>query len=55
MALPMIRMAGEDFKNQDANTTGKDDMIGIGMVFAADFLEAALLGTELPKVPDALK
>lgn len=55
MALPLIRMAGEDYKSQDTNTTGRDDMIGLGLVFAADFIEAAINGTPLPKPPAELK
>lgn len=55
MALPMIRMAGEQFKAKDENTTGQDDMIGVGLVFCADFIEAAINGTPAPKVPSVLK
>lgn len=54
MALPMIRMAGEEYKAKDENTTGQDDMIGLGLVFAADFIEAAINGTPLPKAPEQL-
>lgn len=55
MSLPMIRMSGEQFKAKDDNSTGQDDMIGIGLVFAADFIEAAINGTPLPKTPSILK
>lgn len=55
MALPQIRMAGEFYKNKDENTTGQDDMIGIGFVFCADFVEAAINETALPKVPAGMK
>ncbi|MFN0279090.1 MAG: hypothetical protein ACKVRN_10870 [Pyrinomonadaceae bacterium] len=55
MALPMVRMAGEQFKNEDENTTGKDDMVGISLTYAADLIEAAINGTTLPKAPSVLK
>ena len=55
MALPQVRMAGEYFKMKDENTTGQDDMIGVGLVFCADFIEAAINGTTVPKVPSVLK
>ena len=55
MALPMVRMDGEQFKNEDENTTGKDDMVGISLTYAADLIEAAINGTTLPKAPSVLK
>ena len=55
MALPMIRMSGEQFKTKDENTTGQDDMIGLGLVFCADFIEAVINGTPVPKAPAVLK
>lgn len=55
MALPMISMAAEQFKNKDENTTGQDDMIGISLEYAVKIIEAAINGTSLPKAPDALK
>lgn len=55
MALPMISMAAEQFKNKDENTTGQDDMIGISLEYAVKIIEAAINGTPLPKAPDALK
>lgn len=55
MALPMIRMAGEEFKNKDTNTTGQDDMIGVSLTYAADLIEAAINGTPTPKAPAVLK
>jgi hypothetical protein len=56
MVLPMLRMAGESKKAEDENTTGKDDLIGTSLVYAADLLDAILADKpKLPKVPDALK
>lgn len=56
MVLPMLRMAGESKKAEDENTTGKDDMIGTSLVYAADLLDAILADKpKMPKVPDALK
>jgi hypothetical protein len=55
MAIPMIRQAGEDKKAEDENKTGKDDMIGAALVFAADLLEAILKDKPLPKAPPEFK
>lgn len=57
-ALPSIRMAGEYYKNQDADNTGKDDLIGISLVYAADLLAWVVSpksDQEPPKAPDALR
>lgn len=54
--LPMLRMAGMAKRNEDDNNTGKDDLIGVSLIYAADLLEAILSDKQtLPKVPDALK
>ena len=56
MALPMLRMAGEAKRAEGENTSGKDDLIGTVLIFAADLIEWAITdGKALPKVPDALK
>lgn len=56
MALPMLRMAGESKKAEDDNTTGRDDLIGVSLVYAADLLDAILADKpKLPKAPDALR
>jgi hypothetical protein len=56
MALPMLRMAGEEYKNRDDNNTGKDDLIGTSLVYAADLVEAAIAEKpKMPAVPNALK
>jgi len=56
MALPFLRNAGEDFKSKDENTTGRDDLIGVSLVYAADLLDAILADNPtLTKVPSALK
>jgi hypothetical protein len=56
MCLPLLRQAGESKKAEDENTTGKDDMIGTSLVYAADLLDAILADKpKMPKVPEALK
>ncbi len=55
MALPFLRQAGMDKKEEDTNNSGKDDIIGGALVYAADLLDAILRGKELPKVPTELK
>lgn len=55
MALPMILMAAETFKNKDENTTGQDDMIGISLEYAVKIIEAAINGTPIPKAPSVLQ
>lgn len=55
MALPMISMAAETFKNKDENTTGQDDMIGISLEYAVKIIEAAINGTPMPKAPSVLQ
>ena len=56
MALPMLRMAGESKKAEDDNSTGRDDLIGVSLVYAADLLDAILADKpKLPKAPEALK
>jgi hypothetical protein len=55
MAIPAITGAGEMKKAEDENTTGKDDAIGVALVFCADLLNALINGKPVPKVPDALR
>lgn len=55
IASAYIRGAGEDYKARDENTTGKDDLIGISLVYAADLLDAILAGKEIPKAPKELR
>jgi hypothetical protein len=55
MALPLLRAAGEAKQAEDENTTGKDDLIGLAMVFAADLLDAIVKDKPLPKAPKALQ
>jgi hypothetical protein len=55
LIVPMIRLAGEGKKAEDANTTGKDDLIGVSLVYAADLLDAVVGDKELPKAPAALR
>jgi hypothetical protein len=53
-ALPFIEMAAENFKNKDENETGQDDMIGLGLEYAAKIIKAAIDGKPVPKAPAAL-
>ncbi len=55
MALPLVRAAGESKKAEDENTTGKDDMIGVSLVYAADLLDALVSGKDIPKAPSVLR
>lgn len=56
MAIPMIRMAGESKKNEDPGTSGKDDLIGVSLVYAADLLDWIVNNKPTqPPVPEALK
>jgi len=55
MAIPLIRMAGVDQKNKDENTSGKDDLIGTSLVYAADLLDWIVNDKKQPVVPEALK
>ena len=55
IALPLLRGAGEAKKAEDANNTGKDDAQGVGLVFAADLIEAILNDKKLPTAPAELR
>lgn len=44
MALPLLRGAGEDYREQDENDTGKDDLIGYTLIYIADLGTAVLTG-----------
>jgi hypothetical protein len=55
MAVPFIRAAGVSKENEDANTTGRDDLIGMSLVYVADLLQALIDDKpELPTPPAAL-
>ena len=55
MALPLLRSAGEEKKAEDENTTGKDDAIGVRLIYAADLLDALVSNKPLPKAPEVLQ
>lgn len=55
MLVPLLRMAGEGKKAEDTNTTGRDDAIGVSLVYAADLLDAIVTDKTLPKAPTALR
>ncbi len=55
MVIPLIRAAGIAKENEDPNTTGQDDLIGISLVYAADLLQSLVDGTDVPKAPAVLK
>jgi len=54
-ALPLVRAAGEAKKAEDTNTTGKDDLIGVSLCYAADLLDALIADKAPPKAPEALR
>lgn len=55
MIVPMLRSAGEAKKAEDSNSTGKDDLIGASLIYAADLLEAVVLNKLIPKAPKELQ
>lgn len=55
IAAIYMREAGESFKAKDANTTGRDDLIGVSLVYAADLIEAIIADREIPKAPAGLR
>ena len=55
MAVPFIRSAGEAKKAEDENTTGKDDLIGVSLCYAADLLDALANDKDAPKAPAELR
>lgn len=55
MAIPALQLAGEAKKAEDDNDTGKDDAIGVTLVFVGELLNALINGKPLPSIPDALR
>lgn len=55
MLLPMLESIGQAKIAEDANSTGKDDLIGESLVFAAKLLRAIVEGKDLPKAPNGLR
>jgi len=55
MASLYLRQAGEAKKAEDSNMTGKDDIIGASMVYAADLIDAIVDDKPLPKAPEVLR
>jgi hypothetical protein len=55
MAVPFIRSAGEAKKAEDENNTGRDDLIGVSLVYAADLLESLVANRDVPKAPQSLR
>lgn len=55
IATGYLRAAGEAKKAEDTNTTGKDDALGVIIVFAADLVDALILGRALPSIPAEYK
>ena len=55
MAVPFIRAAGIQKENEDTNTTGKDDLIGISLVYVADLLQSLIDGKTPPAAPSVLQ
>jgi len=56
MLMPMLESIGNAKINEDENSTGKDDMIGEGLLYAVKLLRAINAGADkLPKAPAMLK
>lgn len=55
MAIAPIHYAAQSFKNQDANDTGKDDLIGLTLDYVADVLTAIVNNQDLPKAPAGIR
>lgn len=57
MAAGMLRSAGVAKQAEDENTTGKDDVIGQGLVYAANLIEWLTTGAtgSKPSVPEGLR
>lgn len=56
LAIPMIQEAGISKKAEDSNNTGRDDLIGASLVYAADLLDAILSDkATMPKAPAGLR
>ncbi len=55
MVLPMLESIGQAKIAEDENSTGKDDVIGQSLVFAAKLLRAILEDKPLPKAPNVLR
>lgn len=56
LAAGMLESAGIAKQNEDENNTGKDDVIGDALVFAAKFLRWLATGAlgKAPKMPDSV-
>lgn len=52
---PMIETAGQEMIDADDNDYGKDDIQGVGIVYAVKILRAIVGGKSIPKAPDILK
>ncbi len=55
MAIAPIHYAAQTFRNQDANDTGKDDIIGITLDYVADVLSAVVTDRPIPPAPAAIR
>lgn len=55
MAIPLVRMAGVQKQNEDIGTSGKDDLIGTSLVYAADLLDWIVNNKKQPAVPESLR
>lgn len=54
MALPLAKAAGIQKINEDENNTGKDDIIGISILYGVSLFEAIVNGKEVPMAPKEL-
>lgn len=55
MVLPMLEAVGQAKIDEDANNTGKDDIIGQSILYAIKIFKAVLDGKDVPKAPAILR
>jgi len=55
MVLPMLEAVGQAKIDEDANNTGKDDIIGQSILYAIKIFKAVLEGKDVPKAPSILR
>lgn len=55
LGIVYFETAADEYKNKDDNDTGKDDLAGISLQYAADLMKAVLSGKQPPKAPAELR
>ncbi len=54
MALPMLKVIGEQLKALDPDDEGQDDLAGASIIYAAEVTEAVEKKAAIPFPPDIL-